>query len=152
VGRIFKEMSQYFQADEWVVEKLDGKTTLVMEFVGEKAAWECHAEARDDAEQFVFYSLAPFDVPAEYRPAMSEFITRANSGMVIGNFELDFSNGLVRFKTSLDLEGTPLSYPLAYYAVWANIRAMNDYLPGLLAVGVAGMSPLVAIAAVEDAS
>jgi hypothetical protein len=43
---------------------------------------------------------------------VAEFLTRANSGMVIGNFELDFADGEIRYKTSIDVEGDKLSYAI----------------------------------------
>ncbi len=44
--------------------------------------------------------------------AVAEFITRANFGIVIGNFEIDFSDGEIRYKTSIDVEGDRPSFAL----------------------------------------
>jgi len=41
-----------------------------------------------------------------------KFLTRANYGMMIGNFEMDFTDGEIRYKTSIDVEGDKLSSAL----------------------------------------
>ena len=47
------------------------------------------------------YYSAPITVPEEKRTAISEFITRANYGLTNGNFEMDFSDGELRYKTTI---------------------------------------------------
>ena len=46
--------------------------------------------------------------PEEMRVPMAEFLTRANYGLRIGNFEMDFEDGEVRYKSSVDFEGIEL--------------------------------------------
>ena len=64
---------------------------------------------RVDLEEFLFYAVAPIKTPDEVRPAVSEYVTRANYGLRIGNFELDYGDGEVRYKSSLNFEGQDLS-------------------------------------------
>ncbi|MDJ0775103.1 MAG: YbjN domain-containing protein, partial [Mastigocoleus sp. MO_167.B18] len=72
---------------------------------------------------------------------VTEFITRANYGMIIGNFEFDFTSGEIRYKTSIDVEGENLSFALIKQVVCANVTVMDEYLPSLIAVieGKAGV-------------
>jgi hypothetical protein len=42
-------------------------------------------------------------VPEAKRQAMAEFLTRAKYGLCMGNFEMDFGDGEVRYKASLDI-------------------------------------------------
>ena len=74
------------------------------------------------------------NAPGERMAAVAEFITRANYGLIIGNFELDFSDGEIRYKTSLDVEGDRLSQALIKQLVYTNVLTMDQYLPGILAV------------------
>ena len=55
--------------------------------------------------QVAYYSLFPAVVPAERREAVVDFITRANVGLVIGNFEFGTDRGELRYKTSIDVRG-----------------------------------------------
>ena len=49
----------------------------------------------------ICYHTAPIKVPVEQRAAVSEFITRANYGLNNGNFEMDFNDGELRYKTTV---------------------------------------------------
>ena len=52
-------------------------------------------------ETVTCYHTAPIKAPLEQRAAISEFITRANYGLTNGNFEMDFSDGELRYKTTI---------------------------------------------------
>ena len=81
---------------------------------------------------------------------MAEFLTRANSGMIIGNFELDFADGEIRYKTSIDVEGDSLSSSLIKRLVYANVTMMDEYLPGIMSVIYGDVEPKDAIAQIES--
>ena len=75
------------------------------DFKGKTGRWECIARAREEERQIIFYSIIDVFAPEDKRHLVAELLTRANFGMIIGNFEMDFSDGELRFKTSLDVEG-----------------------------------------------
>ena len=52
-------------------------------------------------ENVTCYHIAPVKAPVEQRSAISEFITRANYGLTNGNFEMDFNDGELRYKTNV---------------------------------------------------
>jgi len=81
---------------------------------------------------------------------MAEFLTRANYGLVVGNFELDFTDGEIRYKTSIDVEGDCLSKALVRAIVYTNIIMMDKYMPGIMALLYANVSPVQAIARAES--
>ena len=65
---------------------------------------------------------------------MAEYLTRANFGLNIGNFEMDFDDGEVRYKTSIDYTYQSLTSELIDPLIKANFVAMNDYLLGIESV------------------
>lgn len=81
---------------------------------------------------------------------MAEFLTRANYGMLIGNFEMDFTDGEIRYKTSIDVEGDRLTSPLMQQIVYANVRTMDRYLPGIRKVIETDLTPAEIIASIEQ--
>jgi hypothetical protein len=149
MGRILDAMTDFFTKDEWNFTQLPEKPVLRMGFSGDDSQWTCFAQAREEQEQMCFYSVAPIKAPEERRPAMAEFITRANYGMIIGNFELDFSDGEVRYKTAIDVEGDELSFALIKSLVYANVLTMDRYTKGIMAVAFGGVEPAEAIKMVE---
>ena len=86
-----------------------------------------------DLSQFLFYVIAPVKAPEEVRAAVAEYITRANYGLRIGNFEMDYTDGEVRYKSSLDFEGGGTYGTLIKNTIYPAVQTMDFYLPGLLA-------------------
>jgi hypothetical protein len=148
-GQILEEMVNFFKQDDWPIVQIEGQPILQMAFQGENGKWTCSARARLEQQQMVFYSICPVNAPDSKRQAVAEFLTRANSGMIIGNFELDFDDGEILYKTSIDFEGDSLSSALIKRLVYANVTMMDEYLPGIMSVIYGDVEPKDAIAQIE---
>ena len=149
MARIFDGMKAFFDADNWNTHQLDGQLALQMGFDGEAGRWSCFAQAREEQEQLVFYSVAPVKAPEERRAQVTEFITRANFGMIIGSFELDLSDGEVRYKTAVDFEDLEVSIAQVRNMVYPNVLTMDRYLKGIISVSFGGAEALAAIQEIE---
>lgn len=152
MGQIFETMSKFFTDDEWPFSQLEERPILRTGFRGDNGEWACYAQAQEEQEQFIFYSVCSVQAPEEKRSTMAEFLTRANYGLLIGNFEMDFSDGEIRYKTSVDFEGERASSALIQNLVYANVWAMDRYLPGIMSTIYGDVSPAQAIARVEGES
>ncbi len=139
----------FFQEDQWPVEETETPYVLQTGFEGQNGRWTCFAFVREWDQIFLFYSICPVRIPEHRRQGIAEFITRVNYGLLLGNFELDYNDGEVRFKTSLDVEGDRPSPQLIGQLVYANVLTMDRYLPGLMNVIYGGLSPTTAIARIE---
>ncbi|AFZ21579.1 type III secretion system chaperone family protein [Allocoleopsis franciscana] len=148
--QILEEIIDFFTEDDWPFTKIKGEPVLLTAFQGENGKWNCSAKVREEQEQFVFYSICPANVPENKRLAIAEFLTRANYGMIIGNFELDFADGEIRYKTSIDVQGDFLSFELIKQLVYANVTMMDEYLPGIISVIDGDVLPEDAIAQIES--
>ncbi len=146
---ILDAVVRFFQEDNWHFEQLPDKPILRMGFRGDNGTWRCYAQVREQQQQFVFYSVLEFNIPEDRRPAMAEFLTRANYGLILGNFEMDFRDGEIRYKTSIDVEGDRLTSALIRPMVYVNVLMMDRYLPGIMKVAYGGASPADAIAEIE---
>jgi hypothetical protein len=147
--RILEVMIRFFTEDDWSFTKIQGQSSLKIGFQGKNGEWMCYAKAKEEQQQFVFYSIAPINVPEEKRSVIAEFLTRANYGMTIGNFELDFADGEIRYKTSIDVEGVSLTFPQIKRLVYTNVTMMDEYLPGIMSVIDGDVLPVDAIAQIE---
>jgi hypothetical protein len=143
---------RFFEDDGWSFEQISDLPALRTGFTGENGKWTCYAHAREEVHQFVFYSLLPVNTPSDKLDAMAEFMTRANYGMIVGNFELNYEDGEVRYKTSLDIGDGDLSLLLVKQLVYPNVATMDLYLPGLMAVIYSNTSAADAIAKIEGHS
>jgi hypothetical protein len=142
-------VKDFFDADDWAYVQRSESTALQLAFQGDAGRWTCLAQCDDAAEQIVFYSICPVTAPADRRGAIAEFLTRANDGLIIGNFELTYDTGEIRYKTSLDVEGDRLTPALMQRLVYANVQTLDTYLPGILAVLEEQQAPAAAITRIE---
>lgn len=147
---ISEEMLNFFTEDDWPFTKIKGEPVLLTAFQGENGKWTCYAKAREEQQQFVFYSICSINAPENKRLTVAEFLTRANTGMIIGNFELDFASGEICYKTSIDVKGDLLSSALIKQLVYANVSMMDKYLPGIKSVIDSDVEPKDAIAQIES--
>lgn len=145
----FDLLSNFLNDDEWFPRRIEGKYAYSMSYSGKNGDLRCYAIIRVDLEEFLFYAVAPVRVPEEVRQSVSEYLTRANYGLRIGNFELDYSDGEVRYKSSIDFEGQNLTQELIRNAIYPAVHTMDRYLPGLLRVSFGGATPHEAIEEVE---
>ena len=143
-------LASFFSDDDWPAVYDYDAGHFAMRFQGTQAEWTCLAYPVEEDQQFVFYSIAPVRADEEHRAAVAEYLARANWGLVLGNFEMDFDEGSIRYKTSIDVEGAALTGELIRHVVYANIQAMDRYLPGLMLVLADGASPVQAFEHVES--
>lgn len=156
MSKLMDLLYAFLEEDEWNPQRHPEEELLRVGYSGDSGQWQCFARTRSDV-QVMFYSMCPVTTPEERRTAMAEYITRANYGLVIGNFELDFRDGEVRYKTSIDLERIPIEVLEANEwgkeifkdLTYPNVLMMDRYLPGILRVIAGSEDPADVIAEIE---
>lgn len=146
---LYGAVQSFLVADEWYPEEIPGETIMKMNFQGTNTAWLVFAQTREDARQVIIYSVLVSNVMPERREAASQYLTLANYGLWLGNFEIDMSDGEVRFKTSVDVEGGLLTQTMIKNLIYANVTLMDRYLSGLNKVVYEGIEPSMAISEIE---
>lgn len=140
---------EFFRAEKWKISSTPVSPLITTSYTGLNGQWFCVAQVGQQPTRFVFYSMCPVIIPQPKRAAVAEFLTRANYGGVIGNFEMEWGAGEVRYRTSLEAGNSELTPSLIRPLVHLNIIMMDNYLPGLLAVTFGNISPKVAIQQAE---
>ena len=74
-------------------------------------------------------------VPSDKLQLMAEMLTRINSGLMIGNFEMDFEDGELRYKTSIDYENE-LTDSLIHNIISVNIMTVDSFSKALIVASV----------------
>lgn len=149
MAELFDAINKFFTAEEWYFMQLGSQPILQMGYQGKNGRWTCYAQVNEEQCIFIFYSVVPVNIPEEKRVIIAEFITRANYGMKIGNFEMDYSDGEMRYKTSMDVENSGLTSALISNMVNANLWTLDRYLPGLLSVTYGEVTAEEAIKKIE---
>ena len=142
-------VANYLEENGWTYEPLDDGPMLSAQYDGDNGTWTCFVVANEDQHQVVFYSVVPVHAEESALLRAAEFITRVNYDLIIGNFELDMSDGEIRFKTSLDVEGDELSTALVRNLLLANVAATDHYLPGFEQLLAGDETPAEILADIE---
>ena len=150
--RIYKSVEAFFTKSNLTFSTTADGTEIQIEFKGLTGSWICSAYCLEERNQFCFYSNIPIQVPEEKRTLISEFLTRANCRQVIGNWEIDLDSGLIRFKTSIDLEGTEIQESIINAVILPNVVAADKYIPGMVSVLDGELSPKEAITFINQAA
>ena len=148
-SQIFNALVLFFEEDGWDFQRVEGASVLSMGFSGKNGKWLCYAHAREEEAQFAFYSVLSINGPADKRHKVAEFITRANYGMMIGNFEMDYVDGEIRYKTSIDVEGTDLTSTMIQQLVYPNLIITDHYFEGIMRVVYSDDSPVEILDGIE---
>ena len=150
---ILETVMDFFTAEDWPFARTNDPSTLRLAFRGNNGLWTCYARVKEPEGTFVFYSICPVNAPETKRLAMAEFLTRANFGLVNGNFEMDFNDGEIRYKTGIVVKGahkvlvkqSRLTVALLKQLVYGNVMMMDQYLPGIMGLLERDISPREAI-------
>jgi hypothetical protein len=130
MGQIFQSMTDFFIAEGWPVEREGDMLIYISTFKGIHGEWKCRACAKEEIPAFVFYSLFPFSVPEEpreCRPRTLELIDRINSELLTGCFDLDLTDGSLRFRTGIETQDGNLDSSTLRSLVYNNVRTMDKY-------------------------
>jgi hypothetical protein len=130
-GTLLTALRRVFTENRWPYSEVQGVPVLLSELSGALGSWSFYAHVIEDKELILLYSICPVRAPEGRRHEMSQFLTRTNYGLVQGNFELDFDDGEIRYKTVLQLHGGELDSDAVRRLVRANGIAMETYLPGI---------------------
>jgi Putative bacterial sensory transduction regulator len=147
--RAFSTLGDFLQADAWNPELLEDKQAYKIQFESKIGVGTAYAQIFLGLEQFVFYIMNPVKVPEELRPTVAEYITRVNYGLRVGNFELDYEDGEVRYKSCIDFEGETLTNGYIRNTIYPALKTIDRYLPGLMKVIYGSKTPVEAITEIE---
>lgn len=148
--RAFNTVTKFLEEDGWHPAPIEDKTAHRMRFTGKHGEYGMIAHVRGDLDQLICYAIVPNKVAEEMRPQVAEYITRANYGLRIGNLEMDYSDGEVRYKSSIDFEGIELQPIMVKNTIYPAAMTLDRYMPGLLGMLYGGKTAEQAINDVEN--
>jgi hypothetical protein len=128
---LLEELKRAFTENGWPYSEVRGAPVLLAELSGPAGRWSFYAQAVEEKDMVLLYSICPQRVPKARRLEVSHFLTRANYGLADGNFELDFEDGEVRYKTVLHVHGDEVDGLALKRLLRSNGIAVETYLPTL---------------------
>lgn len=98
----------------------------------------------------LFITILPMNVPEDRRAAVSEYITRVNYTLLLGNFQMDLSDGELSYKTvGVFEEETGLPDSVVTRLTYVGFNMFDKYMPGVFAIIYGGKTPAEAFAEIE---
>jgi hypothetical protein len=119
--------------------------TVGIRLAGKRGTYDVFISVHEDLEQIVCYCSLSFRAPEERRLDLSEAITRANWGFRLGCFELDFSDGEVRFRSGIDVEGGLFGATMLHNMIMLAMGSCERYQEAFLRVIYGNVPPQVAV-------
>ena len=144
-------VARFFVEDGWPHERLDDEpATLHTVCRGEGRAWNVYVQDREDDGVLLLYSVCPFAPDPDRRSAVAEVLTRANYGLTLGAFEMDFDDGEIRYRTGMVVDGAELTSAYVGSILYENVGAMSRYLEPIEAVALREVDPVIAMDAIDE--
>ena len=103
--------------------------------------WLLLVQVRQPLNQIAVYSLFPVVVPPERCAVVAELVARLNFWLGVGNFELHFETGSLRFRTSVEVGEQTLMDDLLDPLILINGASVSKYLTYFNAVIAQERSP-----------
>jgi hypothetical protein len=131
---LFKELKDS-GLEPQVFETPNGQTGYIIEFGGEIYEGGIFQILEDKSHRIVvFYVDFAEAAPKSRYEETVEYITRANSGIYVGNFEFNYANGSIRYQVGLDFQDDELSPALVRNLITAARDAAETYAASLIEV------------------
>lgn len=90
---------------------------LSLRMKNEPINWVCLFRIQERTQLVAVYGILPFSIPDSHRNAAMLLKTQLNYDMILGNIEMDLSDGEIRYKTAIDVEAAGMSDEVISYLI-----------------------------------
>ncbi len=111
---------------------VDTAAVLYMSIAGKNGTYACIVDATDAVVRV--FSVVGCHAPEEKRGALIDMLNRINWRVAIGNFEMDATDGEIRFRTTLDTRGGELTDEMVECTIRVNLSTVDRFHSAILAL------------------
>jgi hypothetical protein len=111
---------------------------------GKAGTYKIYVEVKEAQSRVIVYTESPVKCPAHRLSLAAEYLMRVNFSLILGNFEIDWRDGEVRYRQGVDMEGSVLSVGMVRQLVMIPSSTMDRFFPGLMDVIYGGRPPIEA--------
>lgn len=135
---IAKAIQSFLKSDDWhfSFDDKEGRFKFGLATRSKIKHLNYHILVYDDG--YTVYTISPVGADhddKEMMQNMAEFVCRANYGLRNGNFEMDFNDGEVRYKTFVDCDGGAVpTNEIVKGSIYVSISMFRRYGDGILDV------------------
>ena len=99
----------------------------------------------------LFTTILPMNIPEKNRAAVSEYLTRVNYTLLLGNFQMDLSDGELSYKSvGVFEEESGLPDSVVTRLTYVGFNMFDKYIPGVFAIIYGGRTAEEAFQEIES--
>lgn len=146
-----KQIAKYYKEDMELNFALEEENHRIRFSMDTEAMKEVRFMAyQENPHTMLFLTYLPMKINEDKRAEVSEYLTRANYGLHVGNFEMDMRDGEVRYKTTgvCDTDTMP-SLDVIRRLTYIGFSMFDRYVPSLMSIVYGNKTPDEAIVEAE---
>ena len=148
----FDSLVRLLEAED-VRHQVDPEHQVVMAgFRGENAMFRVYFKLDEDEGLLQLFGVVPVSVPEGCRLGVAEGIARANYGLKLGKFEMDFRDGELRFQVANVFPSDKLDDEVVKRLLGTTVHVLDRYFPAFMSIIYGNDLPEDAIAHVEHSA
>jgi hypothetical protein len=101
---MFEKFKEYLKRVELAFSIVENEAVITFGYRS-KGNYQCIIDIDEEDKIVIIYTILGSLVELEKRNRIAQLLTRINFGIRIGNFEMDYDDGQIRYKTSIDYDG-----------------------------------------------
>lgn len=127
---MFKRILAYFESQGWkysLLEEIEDESHIAFTgIITNNGKFHCIIDVNEIDKKIIFFSIYPENVPHKLRNQIAEILLRLNYILFLGSFEMDFSDGEIRLKTSFIYDEYDISEQILNHIIKGNIATMDS--------------------------
>lgn len=149
---IAETVDDFLRGDDWryKFDEEDGEFTFGVATGSRLGTVRFRIVIQENA--YLVLAYCPLSADKDNMAAVAEYLTRANYGLLRGNFEMDYRDGEVRYKCFVDCADTLISAAVVRGSIYAPVQMYRRYGSGLAEVMFGFSTPEDAVAKAEGGS
>ncbi|MBD1421624.1 YbjN domain-containing protein [Sphingobacterium chuzhouense] len=122
-------LKSFLDNQQWSYSKGKDENLILFGIAGSNGNFQCVADVNEKSKYFVFLSIIGLRAPEDKIESLIGAINKINYRLPFGNFEIDYANGEIRFKTGLFCNGIDFNENLIENIIVPNIMYTDTYIP-----------------------
>ncbi len=147
---MFQQVIKYLEEKNWIYSPLEKKTVVILGISGNNGKFQFIIDVRENENKIILFSIFSSNIPENKRDGMAELLTRLNYEQFIGNFDMNFETGEVRYKTSLFYGKSLVDIDVIDNLIMTNITAMDKFSDVLMQYIYGNLIPREACLTIRD--
>ncbi|HQN01606.1 MAG TPA: YbjN domain-containing protein [Candidatus Hydrogenedentes bacterium] len=135
MGILTEMVKGYFEANNWEYECSPTEEGLFLAGIeAENTEFDVVIHADDDINQITCFCIHQDTVPEEKLNDVAEYMTRVNFSNVFVAYDMDFDDGEIRMRASMNLADMKPTPDMLDTLIQNTLSFADIYYPGLIAV------------------